>query len=120
MRNERLVDLRQLQQAGAWPTYYVVTDGGCYEYKGQSFVKTALPASSIAVAIPPEHAGAIIRDIRGDGESAVIRLDSEDMIVLDLRHDPFGSTIESHPEVRFVAKDKAQEWRDEYDAMDPM
>lgn len=120
MKNERLIELRELQRPDAWPTHYVVTDKGPYEYTGQAFVKSPLPTTSLAVGAPEAYLGRIITDIRGDGESAVVQLEGGDLIVFELLHAPFGTTVESHPTLRFVSADEAAEWRDDYDSMDPL
>lgn len=120
MRNERLIEIRKLNRPGAWPTYYVVTDAGSYVYTGQSFERSDVPEASTVVTCPPEYSGATITDVRGDGESAVIRVASGDVVVFDLLHNPFGSAIESHPGIRFVPKDDLRKWQDDYEAMDPL
>jgi hypothetical protein len=117
MRTEKFIDLFQLASGAAWPTYYVVTGVGCYELAGEAFVSCKLPKGAVSLPFPPQYSGREIRGVRGDGESAVICIDGGDLIVFDLAHNPFGGSVESHPEVRFVSSEQARAWTNELDAM---
>ena len=117
MRGEGLRELREVQ-SDDWATFYVVTDNHCYEYTGQSFIASPLPATAATLELPSDYAGTTIEDVRGDGESAVLRLDNGGLIVFELGHDPFGGQVESYPRVRFVSRDEAKTWQSEYDDMD--
>lgn len=118
MLNEQLIEVRRLQHKTDWPIYYIVTDAGYYEFTWQSFTGTLPHKQSTPIQAPLGFQGHRISEVRGDGESAVIRLDNENLIVFDLIHDPYGRQIESHPEIRFMHAREAQEWRNEYDEME--
>ena len=101
-----------------WPSHYVVTDGGVYEYTWQQFGKRAVAPEGRPVQGLDEAVNMTIREVRGDGESAAILLDDGDMIVFDLVLDPFGHEINSWPTVSFSRGAECATWKDEYDQMD--
>lgn len=103
-----------------WPAYFVITDGGVYEYTGQLFAKRMTVPKGRSVKGFSEGVNKVIREVRGDGESAVILLDSMDMIVFDLIHDPFGPKAESWPVVRFSHAAESASWKEEYEQMNLM
>ncbi len=100
-----------------WPSHYVVTDRGVYEYTGQKFAKRAAAPEGCAVQGLSEAVNVPIREVRGDGELAVILLESGDIIVFSLELDPFGTEIQSWPAVSFSHEAEAATWKDEYDQM---
>src|SRR5258705_12398651 len=122
MRGERLKDVRELASptAGDWPSYFVVTESGTYEYTGQSFIKRTHAIGGKPVQGLSPCRDARIRDVRGDGESAVILLDGMGVIVFDLQHDPFGSEPKSWPQVRCLSAGDANTWKDESERMEPL
>lgn len=101
-----------------WPTHYVITDGGVYEYTGQLFAKVKTAPKGVPVKGLADGVNKVIREVRGDGETAVILLESMDIIVFELIQDPFGPEIESWPGVRFSRAAEAASWKDEYEEMD--
>ncbi len=101
-----------------WPSHFVVTDGGVYEYTGQQFAKRVAAPEGRLVQGLDEAVNIAIREIRGDGESAAILLESGDIIVIGLVLDPFGSEIQSWPTVSFSHGAEAASWKEERDRMD--
>jgi hypothetical protein len=118
VRGETLRDVAEAPRgAGEWPVHYVVTDAGAYEYTGQEFV-AAVPGED-ATAVPLGGCGGgVIRDVRGDGESAVIVLESGDVVVFELQHDMSGPEPQAWPVVRCSPAAEAATWRRELDDMD--
>jgi hypothetical protein len=118
MKGEKLRDVIEVTaEPPGWPTYYVVTDSGLYEYTGQTFEKRNTSPEGHSVEAISECFNRVILEVRGDGESAVILLDSLDMIVFDLAPDPFGPEPQSWPTVRFCSAAAGRSWKDEYDEM---
>jgi hypothetical protein len=120
VRNESLIEVKRCERKGDWPSYYVITNDAAYEYAGASFVRTSVPTAAGAVQLPSGYSGTQIKDVRGDGESAIIQLLSGAMIAFELVHDITGPSIQSYPSIRFVEARDAQTWLDEYEAMDPL
>lgn len=119
MKGEKLRDVIEVRfEPPSWPSYYVVTDSGLYEYMGQTFEKRNTILEGHSVQALSECFNRVIQEVRGDGESAVILLDSMDMIVFDLEHDLFGTEPQSWPTVRFCSAAAGRSWKDEYEEMD--
>ena len=119
MKGEKLRDVIEVEaEPPEWPSYYVLTDAGVYQYTGQFFVKQATAPKGRPVQGLNEGLQKVIREVRGDGESAAILLDSMDVIVFDLEQDPFGSELRSWPVVKFCPAAKAISWKEEYEQMD--
>ncbi len=119
MKGEKITDVIEVKgKSDEWPTYYVRTSVGVYEYTGQSFVARSGAPEGRSVEGLGEALNKSIREVRGDGESAVILLDSMDLVVFGIRHDPFGSEFQSWPTVRFCSAADSLSWKDEYDQME--
>jgi len=101
-----------------WPAHYVITDEGVYEYTGQYFDKLMTVPDGHPVKGLVKGVNKVIREVRGNGETAAILLDSMDMIVFELSHDIFGTDIESWPVVRFSHVAESASWKEEYNQMD--
>jgi hypothetical protein len=118
VKGEKLTDVIEVKgNSDEWPTYYVRTSVGVYEYTGQSFVARASAPEGRSVDGLSEALNKSICEVRGDGESAVILLDSMDLVVFSIRHDPFGSEVRSWPNVSFCSAADSLPWRDEYNQM---
>jgi hypothetical protein len=119
MKSETLRDVIKVE-AGlpVWPSYYVVTNAGLYEYTGQTFQRRNEIPEGQSVPGLSECFNKVIQEVRGDGESAVILLDSRDVVVFDLQPNPFGSEHESWPTVRCFSAASASSWAHEYEEMD--
>lgn len=119
MKGDTLVGVVEvLGQQEEWPSYYVVTSAGVYVYSGQSFVRQAITPAGRSIQGLKEAFGQVIREVRGDGEAAVILLENMDMIVFSIMHDPFGAEFRSWPTVAFCPAAKSASWKDEYEQMD--
>lgn len=119
MKGEKLRDLIEvITEPSGWPTYYVVTDSGLYEYTGQTFEKRNTFPEGRSVETMHDSFNKVILEVRGDGESAVILLDSMDMIVFDLAHKLLGNDVQTWPTVRLCSAAEGRSWKDEYEEMD--
>lgn len=118
MKGERVRDVIEVPaEPPEWPSYFVVTDAGVYRYTGQTFAKQTTAPGGHSVQGLSEGINKVIHEVRGDGESAVILLDSEDIIFFGLKHDPFGPELQSWPTVRFCSAAAARSWKSEYEEM---
>lgn len=105
-------------QGGGWPGYFVVTDAGVYEYQGSTFAAVQKCPEGQLLALPPECEGRRIVEARCDGESAVLLMETDWVVLFVLAVDPFGKEVESWPIVRFEAPDQWRAWRHEFDEME--
>ena len=86
MKGEKLRDVIEVRvEPPGWPTYYVVTDSSIHEYTGQTFERRSIRPEGHSVHGISKCLNREIVEVRGDGESAVILMDTMDMIVFDLR-----------------------------------
>ena len=120
MKGEKLKDVIEVEaKPPGWPSYYIVTDSDVYEYTGRAFVKrNSIPPQGHSVQALSACLNHAIKEVRGDGESAVILLDSMDLIVFDLMHDLSGPEPQSWPRVRCCSAATGLSWKDEYEEMD--
>jgi hypothetical protein len=111
MRGERFREVIEVPaEPHDWPSYYVITDQGIYEYTGQVFTARTKAPEGLSVPGLTEGFDKVINEVRGDGETAVLLLDSMDMIVFGLKHDPFGSEFRSWPTVTFSPAASSNAW----------
>ena len=119
MKAERLLDVIEVAaQPPDWPSHYVLTEAGVYEYTGEAFARRDTIPKGRSVQTLAEGFKRVVQEARGDGESAVILLDSGDAIVFDLQHDPFGPEVQTWPCVRLCPAAEFRSWKDEYEEMD--
>jgi hypothetical protein len=116
--------LQSIVKVGAktetWPTFFVNTDGGCYEYNWEAFVERAAIPKGRVCPLPPSFLNQQITEVRGDGETAVILLESRDAVVIEIGHRLFQNQILSALVVRPQFAADFQKWEQEFLTMTPL